>query len=339
MSEPQAKKLKGESGVMDGSSTAHSSTAHESKVAEKICGKTISAQVRAEVKDMVNELKSSHNITPGLAMVLVGSKPDSASYVKLKSKAIVQCGMLPLHRPFPDTVTHDELTKEIKSLAADPSIHGILVQLPLPAHLPEHAILKLIPLEKDVDGFLAQNIGDLFIRGGSPPRAVPCTPAGVVEMLQRTGVKVSGAECVVLGRGNLVGMPTAALLQSMNGTVTVCHSQTANLEAHVKRADILVAAVGKPRFVRGDWLKPGCVVIDVGVNSIEDKTRKRGWRLVGDVHYDECKLVASKITPVPGGVGPMTIAMLMRNLVGLARLSVGLPRMPLRTSREGVPNA
>ena len=179
---------------------------------------------------------------------------------------------------------------------------------------------------------LFRSIGNLCLRGGDPPLAVPCTPAGCIELLQRYDVQISGKDCVVLGRSNIVGMPVAALLQSCNGTVTVCHSRTQDIAAKVKQADIVVAAIGKAEFVRGDWLKPGAVVVDVGINSKEDPTKKRGYRLVGDVNYDECAQVASAITPVPGGVGPMTIVMLMKNTINLARHSIGLPRMPLRNS-------
>merc|ERR1711933_379045 len=183
---------------------------------------------------------------------------------------------------------------------------------------------------KDVDGFSALNIGNLCLKGGDPPLAVPCTPAGCIELLQRSGIKVAGKDAVVLGRSNIVGMPVAALLQSMNATVTVCHSSTANLKEKVRSADVVVAALGRAEMVRGDWLKPGCVVIDVGINSVEDSTKKAGYRLVGDVCTAEAKAVCSAITPVPGGVGPMTIAMLLKNTIGLARSAHGLPRLQLR---------
>jgi len=191
-------------------------------------------------------------------------------------------------------------------------------------------VLKAIAVEKDADGFSALNVGNLCLKGGDPPLAIPCTPAGCVELLQRSGVDVRGKDAVVIGRSNIVGMPVASLLQSMDATVTVCHSRTRDMAAKVRGADIVVAAIGKAEFVRGAWLKPGCIVIDVGINSKNAPERKSGYRLVGDVNYDEASRVASAITPVPGGVGPMTIAMLLFNTVNLARHSLGLERRALR---------
>jgi 5,10-methylene-tetrahydrofolate dehydrogenase/methenyl tetrahydrofolate cyclohydrolase len=205
----------------------------------------------------------------------------------------------------------------------------------LPDHINEARVLSTIQYEKDADGFDARNIGNLWLRGGEPPLAIPCTPAGCIELLQRYDIEISGKECVVLGRSNIVGMPVAALLQSCNGTVTVCHSRTNNIPEVVRRADILIAAIGKAEFVQGDWLKPGVVVIDVGINDKPDPTKKQGYKLVGDVNYDDAVLKASAITPVPGGVGPMTIAMLMKNTVNLCRHALGLPRMRLRNRKHG----
>lgn len=226
------------------------------------------------------------------------------------------------------TVTQDELLSEIDKLNDDPKVHAILVQLPLPDHIDEATILKRIKLEKDADGFLAENIGRVWLKGGDKPMAYPCTPFGVIELLQRSNIEISGKYCVVVGRSNIVGMPVAGLLQNLNGTVTCVHSRTKNMEEHIGRADIVVAAIGKGEFIKGEWLKPGCVVIDVGINSKDDPSKKRGYRLVGDVDYESARKVASAITPVPGGVGPMTIAMLLQNTVGLARQSCGLPRLP-----------
>lgn len=307
-------------------------TSTPSSEAMVIDGKKIAADVRQEVKDGVEELKKTHGLTPGLAVILVGSRKDSQSYVRNKKKAAEEVGFHSVDLTLPETVTQEALLAEVQRLNEDASVHAILVQLPLPAHVDEAAVLASIRVEKDVDGFSAVNIGNLCLKGGSPPLALPCTPAGCIELLQRSGAAVSGADAVVLGRSNIVGMPVAALLQSMNATVTVCHSRTKDLKAKVKQADIVVAALGKAEMVRGDWLKPGCVVIDVGINAIEDSTKKLGHRLVGDVCYDEAKQVASMITPVPGGVGPMTIAMLLKNTLGLARHSLGLPRIPLRVS-------
>eukprot|EP00977_Amphora_coffeiformis_P018976 scaffold6829_cov171-Amphora_coffeaeformis.AAC.6 len=297
-----------------------------------IDGKATAAAIQHELKEEVGRLEAEHGVLPGLAVILVGERVDSATYVRMKKKTAAEIGIHSVDVNLPDTVTQEELLKEVEKLNADPKVHGILVQLPLPDRIDEATILKAIAVEKDADGFSALNIGNLCLRGGEPPLAVPCTPAGCIELLQRYDVEISGKDCVVLGRSNIVGMPVAALLQSCNGTVTVCHSRTRNMEAKIKQADIVVAAIGKPEFVRGEWLKPGVVIIDVGINSKPDATKKRGYRLVGDVHYEECAAVASAITPVPGGVGPMTIVMLMKNTINLARHSIGLPRMPLRNT-------
>jgi len=297
-----------------------------------IDGKGVAATIEEELKAEVERLEREENLLPGLAVVLVGERVDSATYVRMKKKTAAAIGIHSVDVNLPETVTQEDLLKEVEKLNQDPKVHGILVQLPLPEHIEEALVLKAIAVEKDADGFSALNIGNLCLRGGDPPLAVPCTPAGCIELLQRYDVEISGKDCVVLGRSNIVGMPVAALLQSCNGTVTVCHSRTQDIAAKVKQADIVVAAIGKPEFVRGEWLKPGAVVIDVGINSKEDATKKRGYRLVGDAHYEECAAVASAITPVPGGVGPMTIVMLMKNTINLARHSIGLPRMPLRNS-------
>ena len=280
-----------------------------------IDGKATAAAIQDELKEEVDRLQSENGILPGLAVILVGQRVDSATYVRMKKKTAAAIGIHSVDVNLPETVTQEDLLKEVEKLNTDPAVHGILVQLPLPAHVDEATILKAIAVEKDADGFSALNIGNLCLRGGDPPLAVPCTPAGCIELLQRYNVEISGKDCVVLGRSNIVGMPVAALLQSCNGTVTVCHSRTSNMEAKIKQADILVAAIGKAEFVRGDWLKPGVVIIDVGINDKPDATKKRGYKLVGDVNYDECAPVASAITPVPGGVGPMTIVMLMKNTV------------------------
>eukprot|EP00927_Polykrikos_kofoidii_P038482 TRINITY_DN3283_c0_g1_i1.p1 TRINITY_DN3283_c0_g1~~TRINITY_DN3283_c0_g1_i1.p1 ORF type:complete len:354 (-),score=63.83 TRINITY_DN3283_c0_g1_i1:43-1104(-) len=305
-------------------------TATAATVAQIIDGKELSAEVLAEVKEQTHFLKTEHGTTPGLAVVLVGENKDSQTYVRNKKKKAEEVGFRSIDVSLPADVTQDKLLAELEKLSQDKSIHAILVQLPLPPHIDEALVLASIPVEKDVDGFSARNIGDLCLKGGRPPLAVPCTPAGCIELLQRSNVDVRGKDAVVLGRSNIVGMPVAALLQSMNATVTVCHSRTTNIKEKVRNADVVVAALGKAKMVKGDWLKPGCVVIDVGINAVADTTKKAGYRLVGDVDYDEAKYVASKITPVPGGVGPMTIAMLMKNTVALTRHSLGLPRMPLR---------
>jgi 5,10-methylene-tetrahydrofolate dehydrogenase/methenyl tetrahydrofolate cyclohydrolase len=300
------------------------------KEAELIDGKEISAMVRADVKAAAEKLVLEHGVKPGLAVILVGERKDSQSYVKNKKKMAAEVDFHTVDVDLPDTVSQEDLLKEVEKLNNDPAVHGILVQLPLPSHIDEPTILKAITVEKDADGFSALNIGNLCLKGGDPPLAIPCTPAGCIEMLQRSGVEMSGKNAVVIGRSNIVGMPVAALLQSCDATVTVCHSRTKNMADIVRTADIVIAAIGKPFFVKGDWLKPGCVVIDVGINAVDDATKKAGYRLVGDVDFDEAKFVASKITPVPGGVGPMTIAMLLKNTLNLARHNVKLQRIPLR---------
>jgi 5,10-methylene-tetrahydrofolate dehydrogenase/methenyl tetrahydrofolate cyclohydrolase len=298
--------------------------------AELIDGKAISQNIRDEVKQAAADLVASHGVTPGLAVIMVGSRKDSATYVRNKKKAAAEVNFHTVDVDLDESITQEELSKELDKLNNDPKVHGILIQLPLPTHIDEAEILKQIKVEKDADGFSAMNIGNLCLKGGDPPLAVPCTPAGCIELLQRSKVELSGKNAVVIGRSNIVGMPVSQILQSCDCTVTVCHSRTKNMEEIVKTADIVVAAIGKAQYVKGHWLKPGCVVIDVGINGVEDATKKAGYRLVGDVDFEAAKHVASKITPVPGGVGPMTIAMLLKNTLNLARHSVGEPRIPLR---------
>jgi len=301
-----------------------------------IDGKKTAADIRAELSDEIKQLQRDHGTTPGLAVVLVGQRVDSATYVRMKKKVAAEIGIHSIDVSVDENISEEKLINEVQKLNNDPEVHGILVQLPLPSHIDEAKVLKTIQYEKDADGFDATNIGNLWLRGGEPPLAIPCTPAGCIELLQRYNIEISGKQCVVLGRSNIVGMPVAALLTSCNGTVTVCHSRTKNIPEIVGRADIVIAAIGKTEFVRGDWLKPGAVVIDVGINDKPDATKKRGYRLVGDVNYEEAIQKASAITPVPGGVGPMTIAMLMKNTVNLCRHSLGLPRLQLRDrSRDG----
>jgi methylenetetrahydrofolate dehydrogenase (NADP+) / methenyltetrahydrofolate cyclohydrolase len=280
--------------------------------AQLIDGKSIAQQVRDEVAAKVAERIAAGKTKPTLATVLVGERVDSATYVASKQKACAELGMGSISHDLPGDISQEELEKLIKSLNDDKSVHGILVQLPLPAHLNEERVLQLVSIEKDVDGFSPINIGRLAQKGREP-LFVPCTPYGCIYLLEKVGVKIEGANAVVLGRSNIVGMPAALLLIGKNATVTVCHSRTQDLPGVVRQADILIAAIGKTEMVRGDWIKPGAAVIDVGINSKPDSTKKSGYRLVGDVCFDEAKEVAGFITPVPGGVGPMTIAMLMRN--------------------------
>ncbi|HMR97866.1 MAG TPA: bifunctional methylenetetrahydrofolate dehydrogenase/methenyltetrahydrofolate cyclohydrolase FolD [Anaerolineales bacterium] len=287
--------------------------------AQLIDGKLIAAQVREEVAANVAKRIAAGKSKPALATVLVGDRVDSATYVTSKQKACAELGMGSVSKNLPADISQEELERIIKSMNDDKSVHGILVQLPLPSHLNEERVLQLISIEKDVDGFSPLNIGRLAQRGREP-LFVPCTPSGCIYLLDKAGVPIEGANAVVLGRSNIVGMPAALLLMSRNATVTVCHSRTKDLPGLVRNADILIVAIGKAEFVRGDWIKPGAAVIDVGINSKPDATKKSGYRLVGDVNFDEAKETAGFITPVPGGVGPMTIAMLMKNTLRAAEI-------------------
>jgi 5,10-methylene-tetrahydrofolate dehydrogenase/methenyl tetrahydrofolate cyclohydrolase len=287
--------------------------------AQIIDGKVIAQKVRDEVAAAVAKRTAAGKMQPTLAAVLVGDRPDSAAYVTSKGKACLELGMGSVSQHLPADATQEQVEALVKQLNADKTISGILVQLPMPAHINEEAVLSLIGIEKDVDGFSPLNIGRLAQKGREP-LFVPCTPYGCIYLLEQAGVKIEGANAVVLGRSNIVGMPAALLLISKNATVTVCHSRTRDLAGVVRQADILIAAIGKTEMVRGDWIKPGAAVIDVGINSVPDATKKSGHRLVGDVKFDEAMEVAGFITPVPGGVGPMTIAMLMRATLHAAEI-------------------
>jgi methylenetetrahydrofolate dehydrogenase (NADP+)/methenyltetrahydrofolate cyclohydrolase len=287
--------------------------------AQLIDGKAIAQKVRDEVAAAVAKRTAAGKMQPTLATVLVGDRPDSAAYVASKGKACQELGMGSVSHHLPADATQEQVEALVRQLQADKTISGILVQLPMPAHLNEEAVLALIGIEKDVDGFSPLNIGRLAQKGREP-LFVPCTPYGCIYLLEQAGVKIEGANAVVLGRSNIVGMPAALLLISKNATVTVCHSRTRDLPAVVRQADILIAAIGKTEMVRGDWIKPGAAVIDVGINSVPDATKKSGHRLVGDVKFDEAREVAGFITPVPGGVGPMTIAMLMKATLHAAEI-------------------
>jgi 5,10-methylene-tetrahydrofolate dehydrogenase/methenyl tetrahydrofolate cyclohydrolase len=290
--------------------------------AQLIDGKAIAQKVRDEVKEKVAARAAAGKSQPGLATVLVGQRVDSAAYVGMKQKACAELGMTSFHHPVPEDVSQEDLEKLVKELNADPKVHGILVQLPLPDHLDEERVLNLINIEKDVDGFSPLNIGRLAQKGREP-LFVPCTPYGCIYLLKEMGVEISGANAVVLGRSNILGMPAALLLVKENATVTVCHSRTKDIADVVRQADILIAAIGRTEMVQGDWIKPGAAVIDVGMNSKPDDTKKKGYRLVGDVDFEAAKEVAGYITPVPGGVGPMTIAMLMANTLRAAEIQDG----------------
>jgi 5,10-methylene-tetrahydrofolate dehydrogenase/methenyl tetrahydrofolate cyclohydrolase len=285
--------------------------------AKLIDGKKIAGAIRKEIKGEVKKLKSKTGVVPGLATVLVGSRKDSQAYVNMKKRACKEVGIASFGYELPEDTSREKLLEVVRELNDNPDVHGILVQLPLPAHIEEEEILSEINLEKDVDGFHPVNIGRLCMKRREPV-FVPCTPKGCIELLDRTGVEIGGKNAVVLGRSNIVGLPVAMLLLHRDATVSVCHSRTAGLPEMVKQADILVTAVGRAEMVRGDWVKPGAVVIDVGMNAVDDPNSKKGYRLTGDVAFNEVREVASAITPVPGGVGPMTIAMLLRNTMDAA---------------------
>ena len=287
--------------------------------AQLIDGKLIAQQVRDNVAAEVAKRTAAGKPKPTLATVLVGDRPDSAAYVASKGKACQELGMGSISEHLPADISQEELEKLIKKLNKSKKVNGILVQLPLPAHLNEERVLQLISIEKDVDGFSPINIGRLAQKGREP-LFVPCTPYGCIYLLEQAGVRIEGANAVVLGRSNIVCMPAALLLIGKNATVTVCHSRTKDLPGVVRQADILIAAIGKTEMVRGDWVKPGAAIIDVGINAVPDATKKSGQRLVGDVNFNEAKEVAGFITPVPGGVGPMTIAMLMKNTLRAAEI-------------------
>lgn len=281
-----------------------------------IDGKEVAAQVRAEVAEKVSALKAK-GITPCLAVILVGENPASVSYVTGKQKALAEAGMADRSVHLPETTTEEELLHLIGELNEDSSVHGILVQLPLPKYIDEEKVLLAIDPSKDVDGFHPVNVGNLVI---GKKAYLPCTPHGIIVLLEKAGIQTSGKHAVVIGRSNIVGKPVSLLLarKETNCTVTLCHTGTKNIEEITRQADILVAAAGRPHTVTKDMVKPGAVVIDVGVNRIPDSTKKSGFRLIGDCDFEDLKDVAGFITPVPGGVGPMTIAMLMFNTLEAA---------------------
>ena len=277
-------------------------------------GKLVSEKTRDNIKSEVERLKNEFNKTPGLAVIVVGDDPASAVYVRNKHKACLAVGMNSYQIALPATISQDELISKIEELNADPLVDGILVQLPLPAHISEIAVTRAILPEKDVDAFHSENVGKIMI---GKYDFLPCTPAGIVRLLDFYNISVEGKSCVVIGRSNIVGKPMALLLLERNGTVTVCHSKTKNLKEITKTADIIIVAIGKPRFLTADMVKPGAVIVDVGINRGDD------GKLVGDVDFEAVSEVASYITPVPGGVGPMTITMLLENTLTAARKQIG----------------
>ena len=290
-----------------------------------IDGAAIGKLVREDVAREVARLKTL-GVIPGLSVILVGDDPASAVYVRSKGKACEEAGMRGETIRLPADTSEAHLLEQVDALNNDSRVHGILVQMPLPKHMSADKVIRRIKPEKDVDGFHPVNVGKLSI--GERDGFVPCTPAGAIELLVRSGVDTKGKDAVIVGRSNIVGKPMAALLvqdaPGGNCTVTVCHSRTADLASHTRRADILVAAIGRPEMITGDMIKPGAVVIDVGINRVNDPAAAKGYRIVGDVHFASARTVASLITPVPGGVGPMTIAMLMKNTVRAAAQIAGV---------------
>jgi methylenetetrahydrofolate dehydrogenase (NADP+)/methenyltetrahydrofolate cyclohydrolase len=282
-------------------------------------GKPIAAEIRAEVAHHVRRLREQA-ITPCLAVLLVGDDPASAVYVRNKERACAEVGITSRLVRLSGDASEDLVLRQVASWNEDDTIHGILVQLPLPPQMAEQRVISAVAPDKDVDCFHPLNVGRLM---GGNPTFVPCTPAGILELLRRYDIQVTGAHVVILGRSNIVGKPLANLLlqkqAGANATVTVCHTGTVDLPAYARAADILVAAMGNPEFVRGEWLRPGSVVVDVGTNRVSDPGSPRGSRLVGDVHFPSASAVVSAITPVPGGVGPLTVAMLMVNTLAAAR--------------------
>lgn len=280
-------------------------------MAQLIDGKKTAASVRADIATEVKQMQEDMGVTPGLAVVIVGNNPASRTYVNNKKKYCAEVGIYSEEYALPETTTQEELLNLVHTLNEKPDIDGILVQLPLPRHLDEKAVIEAIRPDKDVDAFHPSNVGRIMI---GDYHFLPCTPAGIMELLKREKIEVSGKRCVVIGRSNIVGKPMAMLLLHQNGTVTICHSKTRDLASICREADILVAAVGKAKFVTPEMVKPGAVVIDVGMN------RDENGKLCGDVDFDAVEPLASWITPVPGGVGPMTIAMLLKNTVAAAKL-------------------
>lgn len=283
-----------------------------------IDGKAIAQTIRKEIADEVQSLSQNYNKVPGLAVVIVGTRKDSQSYVSMKRKACAEVGIRSVDVDLPEQIPEEEVIAKVHELNENPDVHGILVQLPLPKHINEEKVLSEISIEKDVDGFHPLNIGKLAMKGREPLYQ-PCTPNGCLELLTRSGIRIKGKRAVVVGRSNIVGLPVSLLLLKADATVTIVHSHTSNPESIIREADIVIAAAGQAKMVKGSWLKPGAAVIDVGTNAVDDPTRKSGYRLVGDVDFEEANKVAGWLTPVPGGVGPMTVAMLLKNTLDGAK--------------------
>lgn len=287
-------------------------------LASIIDGKAIAQTIRSEIAAEVHQLSLKYGKVPGLAVVIVGNRKDSQSYVSMKRKACAEVGIRSFDLDLPEQVSEAEVINKVHELNANPDVHGILVQLPLPKHINEEKVLTEISIEKDVDGFHPLNIGKLAMKGREP-LFLPCTPKGCLELLSRSGISIKGKKAVVVGRSNIVGLPVSLLLLKADATVTIVHSHTHQPESIIREADIVIAAAGQALMIKGSWIKPGAAVIDVGTNAVDDPSKKSGYRLVGDVHFQEACKTAGWITPVPGGVGPMTVAMLLQNTLNGAK--------------------
>jgi len=291
-------------------------------VAQIIEGQQVAQRIRAQVAQNAADFKAKYGFAPGLGVVMAGDNPASQMYVRMKQRASAEAGIESFTTLVDANTPHDEVESAVKAYNDDARVHGILVQLPLPSQVDEEKVLAQVSLDKDVDGFHPINIGALAMKGREPT-FTPATPTGCMLLIQESGMSINGANAVVLGRSNIVGLPMAMMLLKANATVTICHSRTRDLPGIIRQADILVAAIGQADFVKGDWIKPGAVVIDVGTNQIPDASQTRGYRYVGDVEYASANEVAGYITRVPGGVGPMTIAMLLHNTLKAARRIMG----------------
>lgn len=286
-----------------------------------IDGKAIAQTIRSEMASEVQHLSAKFGKVPGLAVVIVGSRKDSQSYVNMKRKACAEVGIKSFDFDLPEQVSEAQVIQKVQELNAHPDVHGILVQLPLPQHINEENVLNEISIEKDVDGFHPLNIGKLGMKGRDP-LFQPCTPKGCLELLSRSGISIKSKRAVVVGRSNIVGLPVALLLLKADATISVVHSRTPDPESIIREADIIIAAAGQAKMIKGNWIKPGAAVIDVGTNAVDDPSRKSGYRLVGDVDFEEACKVAGWVTPVPGGVGPMTVAMLLKNTLDGAKRKI-----------------
>ncbi len=287
-------------------------------VSKIIDGRPIADRIRTEIAASVDEYTQQTGHAPGLGVVLVGDDSASAMYVRMKRRACERVGMVSEAQILPASSTQSDVENAVRQFNEDPKIHGILVQLPMPNHINEEAVLNEVSLEKDVDGIHPVNIGKLGMRGREPS-FTPATPTGVMTLIAETGESIEGKQAVVIGRSNIVGLPISLMLMNANATVTTCHSRTRDLQGYLKNADIVIAAIGKPEFVKGEWLKDGAIVIDVGSNSVDDPSTEKGYRYVGDVEFESAKDVAGFITKVPGGVGPMTITTLLQNTMKAAQ--------------------